>query len=224
MITLVGCVLLVGLGLWQLQRLSWKQGLIATMTLNQSFPPEKLLSLLQIAKQQSLSYRHVSAEGVFDYMHELRLVGKPLDGISGSYVLTPLSLPDGQKIYVNRGWIPSNTQKKDLSSPQGRVIVSGFLRDKMSRNFFTPPDNKETHEVFAFDPREYSSFPYFIEAAKIQGQSTLPRLFPQIVPLRNEHLSYAITWFSLAIILMGIFVGYLKGRLRALEVVPNQSV
>lgn len=194
----IGFCLLISLGVWQLQRLTWKQNLIAQIQTQQDLPRVELSSALIT---EPIPFRHVYTEGIFDYGAELRLLGRTVQNIMGYYVFTPLQLRDGRQIYVSRGWVSNTVQDYEISRPSGPVRVEGVLREKMSRNLFTPTNHLEQQEIYAFDPQELGQdnlIPYYIEATHITPHGEYPRVIKQEIHLRNHHLLYALTWFALA--------------------------
>ena len=195
----IGFCVLVSLGVWQLQRLTWKEQLIAQIQAQQELP------LIEITPEKQSIFRRIYAVGHFNYRQELRLIGKTVDQQVGYYVFTPLTLTEGRTIYVNRGWVPQTVSTEDISKPLGEIRVEGVLKEKMSRNAFTSVNRYDNREIFTFDPEEIAAtypdqtlMPYYIDASQISSQSEYPNIKPLGVHLRNHHLVYAFTWFALA--------------------------
>jgi surfeit locus 1 family protein len=164
----------------------------------QELPPVELSSALMT---EPATFRRIYTEGIFRYDGELRLLGRTVNQTIGYYLFTPLVLGDGRIIYVNRGWVESSVPDHEISRPLGKIRVDGVLRDKMSRNLFTPANHYESREIFAFDPQEIEQanvIPYYIDATYIHQQKECPKLMKQEIQLRNHHRLYALTWFSLA--------------------------
>lgn len=210
--TLIGMALLLSLGTWQLQRLSWKQDLLRTRDYNQNLPITDLDGLTEVSP-----FRKVRAIGHFDYTLELQLLGRALEGKMGVTLFTPLRLKDGRIIYVNRGWVPQGTAPINPTQPNHLIEVEGIIREKMSRNFFTPANNYETREIFNFDPGDHFFqrhfkilMPFYIEATKLKPSSKVAILIPPRVSIPNNHLLYAITWFLLAGCLASVYFIYIR--------------
>jgi surfeit locus 1 family protein len=195
----IGFCVLVSLGVWQLQRLTWKEQLITQIQAQQE------LQLIEITPENQSVFRRIYAVGRFNYGQELRLIGKTVDQQVGYYVFTPLTLKEGRTIYVNRGWVPQTIADTAISRPLGNIRVEGMLREKMSRNTFTPANQYDNRDIFTFDPEEIAAtypdqtlLPYYIDASQISPPSEYPNIKPLGVHLRNHHLVYALTWFALA--------------------------
>lgn len=194
----IGVCLLISLGVWQLKRLTWKKNLIAQVQTQQELPR---IELFDVLTSEEASYRRIAAEGNFQHDAELRLLGKAHQQTMGYYLFTPLLLSDGRIIYVNRGWVANSTQDREISRPLGKIQVEGMLREKMSRNVFTPANHYESREIFTFDPQEIvqdNLIAYYIDATHIKQQGQYPIVMKNEIQLRNHHLLYAITWFTLA--------------------------
>ena len=189
-------VLLLALGSWQLQRLAWKEGLAEQINAAQTQPALGTLPD-DSAALQKLAYRRVALTGhwIVD-KHELRVVGRE----SGGYVwLLPFKLDDSdQVVLVSIGWM-----RNDISPPPGwpfvrTTTITGTLRPPRPKRMFSP-DNFPQKNV------------WFTEDIPAMERATGQRLLPMVVetqampPLRNDHLGYAITWYLLAGICLGMF-------------------
>jgi surfeit locus 1 family protein len=220
--TLIGLAILVALGVWQLQRLAWKEALIAEISARVGAPsvappPEAEWPRLNPAEYE---YRHVRVAGAFDFAHQA-LVFRTLENPRGRYggpgylVLTPLSLADGAIIIVNRGFIPGD--RKDAASRRGEagagsVEVVGLMRASEPRNWFTPADDPARGEWFTRDPSAIAQAmkldrvaPFTIDADAGPDPSVLPEGGETILAFPNNHFGYALTWFGIALALAGVF-------------------
>ena len=106
--TLIGLAVLVGLGVWQLKRLAWKEALIAAVEARALAPPVEIPSAEQWAKlnPRDYEYRHVRVSGVYDYARQamvFRALASPRGryGGPGYLVMTPLELADGASVLVD---------------------------------------------------------------------------------------------------------------------------
>jgi surfeit locus 1 family protein len=224
--TLVGVAILIALGLWQLQRLDWKEALIAAAESRAHSapvpapPPAEWATL----KPADYEYRRVEAQGVYDYADQKLLfssLSEPRGRYSGVgyYVLTPLRLPGGGAIIVNRGFVPDDLKAKAEDGPRGEVKVTGLMRATEARNWFTPADEPQRGVFFARDVEALASSmklgphaPFVIDAEA--GPDPLPQGGETRLSFVNNHLSYAFTWFGLAAALAGVFGTYAYGRLK----------
>jgi surfeit locus 1 family protein len=96
----------------------------------------------------------VLVRGTFRHDQEMLLGPRVRDGVNGYFVITPMERPGGDKILVNRGWIPKarreqKTRKEGL--PTGEVIVEGLLRAPWKKNYFTPDNRPDKGEFYFSD-------------------------------------------------------------------------
>ncbi len=230
--TLLMAGFLVGLGLWQLRRLAWKEGLIReiderVLAAAVPLPPRADWAGLRI---EDYAYRRVTATGTFDHageVHVFRPLGEargPFHGV-GDLVLTPLRLDAGGTVIVNRGFVPADRVDPGTRAPgqvEGRVTVTGLMREPEARNPFTPADDPTHGQWFTRDPAAIAAWLHVEDAAPFtvdQDAGGAPGGLPQggetVLALPNDHLSYALTWFGLAVGLLGVFAAYAARRLRA---------
>lgn len=217
--------LLIGLGVWQLQRKAWKEGLIADLTARlavpaQALPPARLWPRLDQAQDE---YRPVKFTAVFDNSHEALVYAsatafRPDVSGPGYWVFTPARLADGGTVIVNRGFVPDS--RKDPKSRlegqvSGPVDIMGAMRWPDSRHWFTPGDDPAHNLWFARDPASIAAAkglgpvaPFYVEQAAPAPPGGLPQPGKLIVSLPDNHLQYALTWFGMAAVLAGIFVGW----------------
>ena len=228
--TLLMAAFLIGLGVWQIQRLAWKEGLIQeiderTTAAPVLLPPRSTWAALQPA---DYAYRHVSATGTFDHdreIHVFRPLGEsrgPAHGV-GDLVLTPLRLDDGGTVMVNRGFVPIDRldpATRPDGQVRGRVTITGLMREPEARNLFTPNDDPVRNQWFTRDPAAVAAFLHLDEAAPFsidQDASAIPGGLPQggetVLDIPNNHLSYALTWFGLAAGLLGVYAVFAWRRL-----------
>ena len=111
--------MLIGLGVWQLQRLHWKEGLIAEIETRTKGEPIGLDQAIAIAREgRDPSYYRVNVEGRFDHAKELYLYAVS-EGRAGWHVITPLTTGDGEVVLIDRGFVPDEL-KNPASRAQGR--------------------------------------------------------------------------------------------------------
>ncbi len=207
--------LLIGLGVWQLERLQWKLGLIAHAESRMAEPAVAYPA--RIDDPAALDFRHVSASGVFINDRSLAFGVVERGGEVGGQLVVPLRLDDGRILLVDRGWLPEALLPPHVPStaqPTGRVEVSGVLRDRgdAPKGLFTPSNEPGKRRWYWFDPEALERavgapvqpFILFVNRAARPGE--LPAPSPVEVDYRNAHLGYAITWFSLAGALVVFYV------------------
>jgi surfeit locus 1 family protein len=209
-------LLCAALGVWQLQRLEWKRGLIAqreaALAAVATPPPRSL------AEARALEFHPVFDQGVFLYDQEILLNAIGPKGGAGFDVLTPLREPGGRIVFVNRGYVPTelkNRAARAAGSPAGTVRVAGRLRlpPEKKPNWFVPDNRPDKDSWFWVDLKAMSAAdrlagvaPFYIDADAAPNPQGWPRGGASLPELPNHHLQYAITWFSLAVAAIVIYL------------------
>ncbi len=146
------------------------------------------------------------------------------DGALGYDIVTPLEMPGGALVLVNRGFVPLD--RKDLTTRrdtevQGETSVTGIIRFPQTRAWFTPPDDPAKNIWFSRDPASIAKAyglervaPVIVDADPAADRAALPRGGQTRVALPNDHLQYALTWFGLALALLCVFMAYATRRWR----------
>jgi surfeit locus 1 family protein len=226
--TLLGLALLIGLGMWQLQRLEWKEGIIARIEARTERKPMSLQQAIALTREGgNTAYYPVQAEGRFHHSRERYLYAMSLDGEPGWHVITPLETVDGTFVLVDRGFVPEalrDPSSRRLGQIEEVVTVTGLVRTPEEQSAFIPDNDDEANQWFSRDlPAMARSMfpggtvqvaPFFLEA----GPSEVPGGWPEggqtRLKLDNNHLQYAITWFGLALCLVVIYGVYVWGAYR----------
>jgi surfeit locus 1 family protein len=224
---LVALALLLGLGVWQLQRLHWKQGLIAQIEARTKGAPISLEQAESLARQgEDPGYYRVSVEGRFHHSKE-RYLYAVADGRVGWHVVTPLETAEGEIVLIDRGFVPA--ELRDPSSrPAGQindvVEVTGIVRTPDKQGLFTPDNEPKANRWFWRDlpAMAHSMFPagtievapFFLEAEQTPVPGGWPEGGQTRLDIPNDHLQYAITWFLLAVALLVIYGLYLRSLRR----------
>lgn len=229
--TLLMGLFLVGLGVWQLRRLAWKEALIREVAERTAAAPVGLPPRADWAalKPDDYAYRHVVATGTFDHAGEVR-VFRPLEDARGPFrgigdlILTPFRLSTGGTVIVNRGFVPEerlDPATRAAGQVSGPVTITGLMRETEARNAFTPADDPATNRWFTRDPAAIAASLHLADAAPFtidEDAGGAPGGLPQggetVLSFPNDHLSYALTWFGLAVGLAGVFAVYAWGRWR----------
>jgi surfeit locus 1 family protein len=208
----------LALGAWQIERLFWKQDLIAQRQAAVAAVPAPLPKSL--AEARDMEFRHVSDEGVFLNDKEIFLGATSEGGGQGYQILTPLLEPGGRVVFVNRGYIPSELKdpaKRAIGRIAGTVRVGGLLRLTPAGrpNWFLPDNRPDLNYWFWVDLPAMSAAdkldrvaPFYIDADTTPNPGGWPKGGVTRLTLPNNHLQYAITWFSLAVALTVIYVLY----------------
>lgn len=238
---LAGALLLgvfLALGAWQVQRLAWKNDLVARITARVhaaavAAPAEGEWPAVQ-ADPAAYEYRRVRVEGDFLSDGE-RLVQAVTDRGAGFWVMSPLRGADGRVVWVNRGFVPSTAQWQTLrlsARCEGPATVTGLLRRTEPGGGFLRHNDPQAGRWYSRDVPALTAAaglepsrvaPYFIDA----GPDT-PCATPQgpvggltVLQFPNNHLVYALTWFAMAAMTLAamVFVARDDARRR----LPGQS-
>ena len=212
-------VLLVGLGVWQLERLQWKLGLMAEMGRNLTAPPISLDQALQLRNAQ---YRHVRLTGLFENASEIYLYTTGPKGGAVYHVLTPIRVDGSREVMIDRGYVPAalrDPASRPGSEPKDRVTIVGIWRSPDMPGPFTPAPDLEHRTWFARDVSGMERLehltlaaPAILEATASPNAQTWPRGGQTRVDLPNDHLQYALTWFLLAGALVVVYFAYHRAR------------
>jgi len=209
-------LLLLALGSWQIQRLYWKQDLIAQRQAAVSAAPGAAPQSLEDA--QDMEFHHVTDEGVFLHAKEIFLGATSEAGRQGYQVLTPLLEPGGRIVFVNRGFIPAELKdpaRRAAGQIAGKVRVQGLLRLPPDGKpaWFLPDNRADLNYWFWVDLPAMSAADkldrvasFYIDADASPNPGGWPKGGVTRLVLPNDHLQYAITWFSLAVALLVIYV------------------
>jgi surfeit locus 1 family protein len=229
--SLVALAILLGLGAWQLQRKAWKEGLIAGIQARAYGEPGAIVPEAEWSawRAEQDEFRRVRVTGTFLHPLEVAVYGlAPGEQrgapVQGYYLITPLKLPSGAVVMVNRGFVP--TELKDPagrpgSQPEGEATVTGLVRAPEARNAFTPADDPARNLWFARDPQAIARFhklervaPFLIDADASPNPGGWPRGGQTPLNLPNNHLQYAVTWFGIALTLIGVFAAFAWRRVK----------
>jgi surfeit locus 1 family protein len=215
--TAVGIVILIGLGVWQVQRLHWKEGLLARIAALQSAPPEPLDVVLHRAVDGlDIDYVRVQATCPdIETAPYLKLYSVK-DGFAGWRIIAACPLGGGPygAILVDRGF-----EAQGLTPTAGHTLsapIVGILRRGDTRNFVTPRDDPAQNLWYGRDIAAMAAALHVSKPAPtylMLEQPAPPAGGPVIAPLPtdipNNHLQYAITWFGLAVALAGVYLASL---------------
>lgn len=212
----VACVLL---GRWQLSRLDERRDLNATLEQRRELPPldidELVDELEQGTQPDELEFRRLTVEGVYHWEYEVLQRNRGHQGQQGFHVITPLLITDELAILVRRGWVPVELDEPPVDEAEPvkrRVTVTGLLRAPERHEGFGPsdPETGELERVFWADPQRLDDdTPFALVDMVVDLQTSEPpqtRDLDYPVPLPEltfdeaNHLSYAVQWFSFAVI------------------------
>jgi surfeit locus 1 family protein len=186
----IGTVVLLALGVWQMQRLEWKLGILERMESRLSGAPSPLP---EAPREEDHEYLRVALDG------EL-LPGELHVFVSGGYrVIAPFAM-DGRRILLDRGLVPA--EDKDAARPTGPLAIEGVLLWPQERDGFTADPDLEANIWFARDVDAMATAlgtePVLVVVGSSEGLAGPEPQPVTTLAIRNPHLGYAVTWFGLA--------------------------
>ena len=234
-LSLIAFVILIALGVWQIERRAWKLALIDRVEQRvhapaQPIPAPASWSAVSAANDE---YRHVHVTGRFLHDRETLVQAVTEEG-PGYWVLTPLQRGDGTQVLINRGFVPS--ERRDASSrqsgnPDGQVEITGLLRITEPKGGFlrnnVPQHNRwYSRDVAAIAMARglHDVAPFFVDADAGSQSGGGPIGGLTVIRFPNNHLIYALTWFALAFMLAGrLFVTFGGGLFRRKRFVHDKA-
>lgn len=238
LLSILGVAILCTLGSWQIARMSEKRVFIDRLAAQAAGAPAAMPATASWASLDpaALDLTRVSAQGTF--------IDGPFAGVRttiaagergtrqlagfGRWIFQGFRLDDGGVILVNRGFVPEG-RLGEIKPASGPATVTGFLRAPEGRGSFTPADLPANREFYTRDPAAIAASlgigaaaPFYLEAER-QGDGLTPPAGVDakelIARIPDNHLSYALTWFGLAVTLIGVFAAFAwQGRRKAGEV------
>lgn len=207
---LAGIAVLIALGTWQLRRLDWKLGILAEIDARMAAPPGAVPASPTEAAHE---YLRVRVRGTLGPEELHVYTSAPPRGV-GYRVVAPLTLEDGRKVLLDRGFVP--IEAKDAPRHVGPIELEGALLWPNETDSYTSAPDIAANIWFARDvpsmAEALGTDPVMIVTAA-SDDAAAPLPLPVGVNIRNDHLGYAITWFGLAGVWAGM-TGYLLWRIK----------
>ncbi|WP_431275658.1 SURF1 family protein [Variovorax ureilyticus] len=211
---------LVALGLWQVERRAWKLDLIAKVDQRVHAQPVAAPGPAQWPQVHAASdeYRRVSATGTL--LHDRETLVQATTALGGGYwVLTPLQRTDGSVVLINRGFVPPERRdraNRDDNAPVGETTITGLLRITEPGGSFLRHNDPAANRWYSRDVQAIAAArglgqvaPFFIDeeaSADRRAASSKTQTWPvaglTVISFPNNHLTYAITWFALALMIV----------------------
>jgi surfeit locus 1 family protein len=225
LLVILGALVMVRLGMWQLDRNAQRQAINERIDSRLAAPAAPLATAP--SNPADLEYRRVAVRGVFDPSQEIVLRNRSLDGAPGVHVLTPLRLEGHDAaVLVDRGWLPMNLMKQEQRQayppPAGEVALEGVARLPQASGPQDPalrPGESRLDAWFHVDiPRigqqaGYPLLPFYVELQPAPGDPQLPRPVAITDLGAGPHISYAVQWFAFAVILLVGYVAFTRQQL-----------
>lgn len=226
---LVSVAGLIWLGTWQLERLHWKEGLIAELESKLSakptdLPPRERWARLPAAENE---FRRVAFPAEFLPGEEALVYSsgsllRPDAKGPGYWVFSPARLLGGSVVVVNRGFVPEGKQDPKTRAegvPKGVIEIVGAMRWPGARGEFTPADEPAKNLWFARDIASMAAekkwgtvAPFYVDQEAPPALGGFPKVGPLTPSLPNSHLQYAVTWYGLALVVLISALFFLRAR------------
>ena len=196
----------ISLGSWQIIRLNWKNNLILEIENSLKNPP------VELTQSNKENYLKIKTSGSIDFDKQIYLYNLNDKGTPGFEVINPI-LIDNKNYLINRGWIPFEKKgSKEINFFNENNII-GTLKLQGKKNIFKPDnDIKENYwfslnrnDISKFTGKEFSNYLIYLG-----GSYELPKPKKITANISNNHKKYAITWFSLAISILLLYLYFRK--------------
>lgn len=208
--TVLMLALLLGLGTWQIQRLHWKEAILARIAAAERAPAIPL-------PPHPAPYTKIRTAGTLDNAHAAWLGAEVRDTRQGTalgaQLIVPLLRPGGAPpVLVDRGWVPTEPPLP-YGKPAGPVGLDGFIRLPERPGLFTPSNDPVQRRFFTIDPAAMGRAlglahvaPFVLVAMGPSRPDVWPAPAQHLPQPPNNHLEYALTWYGLALMLLITFI------------------
>ena len=199
-------LVLISLGSWQLYRLNWKLNLISEINNSLKNDP------VELSKSDKKNYLRIRTSGRIDFDKQIYLYNLNDSGKPGFEVINPILIGD-ENYLINRGWIPFDKKDKSEINVFDTKSIIGTLKTQSKANSFKPDnDIKKNYwftlnrdDIFLYTGKNFSKYIIYLN-----GDHKAPK--PKVITanISNNHKKYAITWFSMAISILLIYLYFRK--------------
>ena len=198
-------LIFITLGVWQLYRLEWKLKLISEINNAISSEP------VQFNSNSIKNFQKVSFEGKIDNEKIIYLYSLNEEGVPGFDIINPVNI-ENTNFLINRGWVKMNEKNNPFFTNTEKFV--GIFREKSKSSYFKPENDLSNNYWFKLEDNDLEKhtglkFSNYIIYLTSSNLSIIPKPKNISANLSNNHLKYALTWFSLAI---SIFLIYLYFR------------
>ena len=196
----------VALGSWQIVRLNWKLSLISEIENSLKNPP------VELAQSNKKNYLKIKTSGSIDLDKQIYLYSLNDNGTPGFEVINPI-LIDEENFLINRGWIPFEKKNTEEINFFDENNIIGTLKLQGRKNIFKPDNEIEENywfslnreDILKFTGKEFSEYIIYLD-----GKYQFPKPKKITANISNNHKKYAITWFSLAISILLLYLYFRK--------------
>ena len=199
-------LVLISLGSWQLYRLSWKLDLINQIENSLKNEPIELSSI------EEKNFLRVKTSGKIDFQKQIYLYNLNDTGTPGFEVINPILINDTNYL-INRGWIPFEKKNSQEINIFDENDIIGTLKLQGRKNIFKPDNDLEENywfslnreDILKFTGKEFSKYIIYLD-----GNYQVPKPKKITANISNNHQKYALTWFSLAISILLLYLYFRK--------------
>lgn len=198
----LGCAVLIALGMWQVQRLHWKQAILSDIDARITAAP---VALPASPDPQADRYLPVTVDGTYLGGEARVLTG--LKGVGAGYrVIAPFETAEGRRILIDRGFV--READRDTPRPTGPARITGNLHWPDETDGFTPDPDVAAGLWFARDvarmAAHFGTDPVLVVLRESDGAPGVSPMPVTTSGIPNDHLGYAVTWFGLAVVWAGM--------------------
>ena len=201
-------ILFCYLGTWQVYRLQWKLNLINQIEKGLKAEP------IFYSKFNIKNYQKVKFSGIFDFKKQVFLYSLNKNGAPGYEIITPIKIKSNEVLLVNRGWIKKSLKKNTNINKIENITLEGIVKKISKPNPFKPDNNLENNEWYSLKIQDLEKFTgYKLNDYTLVLQNNYnPLVETKTVSsnLPNNHLKYALTWYSVALSILLYFLYFRK--------------
>ena len=196
----------IGLGTWQIIRLNWKNNLILEIENSLKNPP------VELAQSKKENFLKIKTSGSIDFDKQIYLYNLNESGTPGFEVINPITIGD-ENFLINRGWIPFEKKGTQEINVFDQKNIIGTLRLQGRKNIFKPDNDLDENywfslnreDILKFTGKNFSKYIIYLD-----GNYQFPRPKKITANISNNHKKYAITWFSLALSILLLYLYFRK--------------
>jgi len=199
-------VVFIGLGTWQIIRLNWKNNLILEIENSLKNPP------VELAQSNKENFLKIKTSGSIDFDKQIYLYNLNESGTPGFEVINPIIIGD-ENYLINRGWIPFEKKGTQEINVFDQKNIIGTLKLQGKKNIFKPDNDLEENywfslnreDILEFTGKNFSKYIIYLD-----GNYQFPKPKKITANISNNHQKYAITWFSLALSILLLYLYFRK--------------
>jgi len=196
----------IGLGTWQIIRLNWKNNLILEIENSLKNSP------VELAQSKKENFLKIKTSGSIDFDKQIYLYNLNESGTPGFEVINPITIGD-ENFLINRGWIPFEKKDTQEINVFDQKNIIGTLKLQGRKNIFKPDNDLNENywfslnreDILKFTGKNFSKYIIYLD-----GNYQFPRPKKITANISNNHQKYAITWFSLALSILLLYLYFRK--------------